>query len=96
MPGVPLDFTDGDTSKRFTVTSPDIAPTSIIDVSIQRGVIADADDWGWGFAATVVNVVAGSFDVNVSANVWGEPAVNDEAPNEQVTLLYSITGRYPY
>lgn len=97
MPAAPLDFTDGDTAKRFTITSPDILPGSLISVpTIQRANTEEVDDQGWSYHASVSKVVAGSFDVNVCALMLGEPPINDEYPNEQVNLIWTIEGRYPY
>lgn len=86
-----LDFTDGDTFKRFSVNSVDCLATSVVGVSCQRGTfVTEQDDHGWTFHPTVVNVYAGGFDVNVTALVMGEPPIASEGPNELVTLAYTL------
>lgn len=89
-PAVALDFTDGDTLKRFTVTDSFVNQYTHIVCSVRRADIADVDDPGWIYTPNVVTVTTGSFDVLVSA-VPGDtiPGVN-EFPNETVTLLYQI------
>jgi hypothetical protein len=85
-----LDFTDGDTAKRFTVTDANVGATNVIQCSIRRADIADVDDPGWIYVPNVVKVAAGSFDVLVVAFMRdGLPGVN-EFPNETVVLSYSI------
>lgn len=85
-----LDFTDGDTLKRFTVTDGKVTAASVIHPSITRAAIADVDDPGWSYTPNVVTVAAGSFDVLVSVLAGDAPAAAGEYPNETVTLTYSV------
>lgn len=86
-----LDFTDGDTDKRFTITDPDVgAATTPPNVSIARQTIADVNDPEWIYVANVVNVVNGSFDVRVIAFLGDAVAPVNAFPSETVTLVYSI------
>jgi hypothetical protein len=85
-----LDFTDGDTFKRFTVTDTNVATTSLILVGVRRANVEDVDDYGWQFTANVVKIAAGSFDVNVSALVQDGIPAPGEWPSETVTLVYSV------
>lgn len=96
MPAAPLDFTDGDTFKRFTIQNGDVIPSSVINCGTQRATVAEVDDQGWSFHPTIVSVGTGTFDVNVAALVLGEPPINGEGPNETVSLVYGIEGRYQY
>lgn len=86
----PLDFTDGDTAKRFTITDATIEATSQLHVSIHRLQVADADDYGWIFVANVLQVRAGSFDVKVVAMADEADGAAGEFPNETVSLTYLI------
>lgn len=87
-----LDFTDGDTSKRFSVFAADVLATSQIAVNCQRPAdLSEASDAGFTYHATVVNVYAGGFDVQVDAFCLGEPASQTgDFPNELVTLNFVI------
>lgn len=85
-----LDFTDGDTFKRFTITDGSVAAASTVGCSIRRSNIADVDDPGWIFVPNVVTVAAGSFDVTVAV-LSGDGLVSPgEFPNETVTLIYHV------
>lgn len=88
--GTALDFTDGDTLKRFTITDASIAGSEQISVSIQRQQIADADDTGWIFIPNLLQVRPGSFDVLVAALSGDGIAGANEFPNEIVTMNYII------
>lgn len=92
MPTAPLDFTDGDTFKRFTITDTDCTPRSRVTCSVERLNVANVDDPGWTYHANVVLVDTGRFDVNVSAiGPDAFPPPNNDFPNETVTLRYSIS-----
>lgn len=86
----PLDFTDGDTLKRFTITDVQIEATSQLHLGIDRQQVADVDDPGWIFVPNVLQVRAGGFDVLVAALSGDAIAAANEFPNEIVTLTYLI------
>lgn len=88
--GYPLDFTDGDTLKRFTVTDPAVAAGSAILVSIRRQETADVNDPGWIYVPNVMQVRAGSFDVLVAALSGDAIAAPGEFPNELASLVYLV------
>lgn len=93
VPGtVRVDFTNGDTYRRVTVTDAGytlLGPPPIC--SVVRDYIADEIDPGWHFTACAVAGPAdGSFDVGVSVLMWDRPAGVDEFPNETVTLVYNL------
>lgn len=85
-----LDFTDGDTFKRFTVAAKDVTSQSAIAVSCQRQPVADVDDYGWVFLPTVASIGAGTFDVTVVARVGDADAQAGEFPNEIVFLNFIL------
>lgn len=86
----PLDFTDGDTLKRFTIADASIEATAQITPSCQRQQVAAIDDPGWTFIPNVLQVRAGGFDVQVAAFSGDAVAAAGEYPNEIVTLNYII------
>lgn len=85
-----LSFADGDTYKRFTITDASVSASTPPFCQIVRDTVSDDDDAGWHFDVCVVSVAAGTFDVTVTATVLGEPPVDNESPNEVVTLAYSL------
>lgn len=87
---VSLDFTDGDTFKRVTITDPDVGPADYPFCQIDKRSVEDVDDAGWFYGVNVAKVNAGSFDVNVAASSWNEDPQADEYPNEVVTLVYIV------
>lgn len=91
MPRVSVDFTDGDTFKRVTVTDADVTASSRILPTVEKRDTAEVDDVGWIYVANVISVSSGSFDCNVAALVIdGVPAPNNDFPNEIVQLNYTI------
>lgn len=87
----PLDFTDGDTLKRFTITDANVSTTAQPMLqSVRRQTIADVDDPGWIYTANVVGIRNGSFDVLVNALMGDAPAGPGEFPNETASLVYTI------
>lgn len=86
----PLDFTDGDTQKRFTIVDSSLEGTELITPSIQRQQVADVDDYGWSFIANICQVRRGSFDVLVTAQSGDANIQAGEYPNEIITLNYII------
>lgn len=87
---LPLDFTDGDTFKRFTIVDSFVTIYSHILPSVRRATIADVDDPGWIYDVNVVSQTAGSFDVLISVTAGDAPAAPGEFPNETVTLTYLL------
>ena len=89
---VAVDFTDGDTFKRFSINAIDVKASSIILPSCQRTVsdAGELNDNGWTFHPCVRNVYAGGFDVDVVALNMGEPVINNDSPNELVQLNFVI------
>ena len=86
----PIDFTDGDTFKRVTITDAQIVGSSQPNVSIRKIPPADQDDAGWTYIANVVDVATGSFTVQVTALSADNPQAPDEYPNESIILVYSL------
>lgn len=86
----PLDFTDGDTLKRFTVTDVQIEATAQVHCQVQRLQVADVADPGWIFVPNVLQIRAGGFDVLVAALSGDGIAGVNEFPNEVATLNYLI------
>lgn len=85
-------FTDGDTSRRVTITDSTISATDNIICSVRRpDTVDDSADRGYIYVANVVEVNNGSFDVLISATAWGFEDPTQNPPNETVKLLYSIT-----
>lgn len=87
----PLDFTNGDTFRRFTITNAAVTAQSDIHVSIRKHEVADKDDVGWTYVPNVVSVINGSFDVSVAALVMNAEPSSNEYPNETVSLVYLTT-----
>lgn len=91
MPHAALDFTNGDSYQRFTITDANVTAHSKVIVSVQCLDVLTANDLGWVFIPNIVSVADGSFDVKVQAlPVDGTPDPNNDFPNEQVTLIYQI------
>jgi ribosomal protein S18 len=85
-----LDFADGDTLKRFTITNSAVLSTSRITGTIRRPNIADVDDPGYLYIANVVSIVAGSFDVLVAATGAGLDDMTLNPPLGSVEFDYHI------
>jgi hypothetical protein len=86
-----LDFSNGDTLKRFTITNPDVAATSKIVGTIRRPDTADdSADFGYLFIANVVKVATGSFDLLVAATDGGIGDVTEIPPLGTVEYDYQI------
>jgi len=86
-----LDFTDGDTLKRFTIADAQVQQSSRISVTIQRSsVLADQDDPGWIYVPNVLSVGSATFDVLVAVLSGDGLAAANEFPNEVITLTYII------
>lgn len=85
-----LDFSDGDTLKRFTITNSAVLSTSRITGTIRRPNIADVDDPGYLYIANIVSIIAGSFDVLVAATGAGLDDVTLSPPLGSVEFDYQI------
>lgn len=86
-----LDFTNGDTLKRFTITDAAAGTTSHILAVIERpNTSADSADRGYIYHVNIVNRAAGSFDVLVNVLGWGFDDPDLNPPNETVTLVYAL------
>lgn len=76
---------------RFTVTDAGVGTGSQILFSIRRATITDAlDIYGWVYSGNVLTVAAGSFDILVSAQLWGADEALDFQPSETLTLVYAV------
>lgn len=90
---IAVDFTDGDTYKRFSVAAIDVTATSNILCScIRPSDLPETTDPGWTFHPTVVNIYAGGFDVAIDVMCAGEPAslTGENNLNETVWLIFTI------
>lgn len=88
-----LDFSDGDTLKRFTIVDAQVQPNSYILPGIQRSAAdADVDDQGWVYNANTVaiNPLGGAFDVLVNVMSGESVMAPGEYPGEVVTLVYAV------
>lgn len=85
-----LDFSDGDTLKRFTIANSAVLSTSRITGTIRRPNIADVDDPGYLYIANIVSIVAGSFDILVAATGAGLDDVTLSPPLGSVEFDYQI------
>src|SRR3954471_10536811 len=85
-----LDFSDGDTLKRFTITNSAVLSTSRITGTIRRPNIADVDDPGYLYIANIVSIVAGSFDVLVAVTGAGLDDMTLSPPLGSVEFNYQI------
>jgi hypothetical protein len=84
-------FTDGDTFRRVTITDANVLSTSNIVGTIRRpNTTDDSADLGYVYLVNVVKVANGSFDVAVACLGWGFDDPTEKAPNETVTLCYTI------
>jgi len=75
-------FTDGDTSRRVTITDASVSPTSEILLNVRRPDTDEASDRGYIYLANVVKRAAGSFDVVISSLGWGFDDPAGVPPNE--------------
>src|SRR6185437_14624248 len=86
-----LDFTNGDTLKRFTVSDAAAGTSSHILAMIERpNTATDSADRGYIYQVNVVNRAAGSFDVLVNVLGWGFDDPDLNPPDETVTLVYAL------
>jgi hypothetical protein len=85
-----LDFSDGDTAKRFTVTNTAVTTTSRIVGSIRRPDVADSLDYGYLYLVNVVTIAAGSFDLLVAVTGLGLDDVTDQPPLGSVEFHYQV------
>jgi len=85
-----VDFTDGDTLRRVTVTDANVKSTSHIFHSISRPNVADSADPGFLYILNIVNVQNGSFDALIACLDWGFGDPVETPPNETITVTYLI------
>ena len=83
-------FTDGDTSRRVTVTDAAVSGSSRIVCSVRRSVASEAVDVGLLYVANVVLLAAGSFDVVLACVDIGGRDPLPLKPNETVNLDYVV------
>ncbi|HXB12867.1 MAG TPA: hypothetical protein VNZ45_12845 [Bacteroidia bacterium] len=84
-----IPFTDGDTSRRVTIS--DIAITSssnIVGIIVRPSTSNDSQDFGYIYNYNIVNVGTGSFDLLITATDGGLDDITEFAPNETVTFNY--------
>lgn len=67
-----LDFSDGDTFKRFSISDAGVLSTSKINGTIRRpDVVDDSQDRGYIFIHNIVRIYNGGFDLLVACTGWG-------------------------
>jgi hypothetical protein len=89
--GVSVAFTDGDTSRRVSVTDARVsAGSKIVPVIRRPDYTSDATDPGFIYVVNVVYVYAGGFDAVVTALDTSGLDPSDDPPNETVTLIYTV------
>lgn len=89
MPAVSLDFTNGQTRQRFTITDASIRPDDNPLTSVNKRFTTEVNDVGYVYTASVVSCALGTFDVLVVAISDDDNSlVPAELPNEYVTLVY--------
>jgi hypothetical protein len=87
---VSVAFTDGETSKRVTVTDASVSSTSKIMITVRRPDTTAANDAGYRYTTNVITVATGSFDVVVDVDGLGQDDVTEIPPNETIKLYYQI------
>ena len=88
---VAIDFTNGDTLRRVTVTDAAVSATSKIIGTIRRpDTTDDSADRGYIYLVNVVRVATGAFDVLLSCLGWGFDDPTANPPNETVQFYYQI------
>jgi hypothetical protein len=86
-----LDFTAGDTLKRFTITDAAVSAASKIVGVVRRPDSADdSADRGYVYAASVVRIGTGAFDLLVSVSDGGGFDPTAIPPSETATFYYLI------
>jgi hypothetical protein len=82
-------FSDGDTTRRVTITNASITTASVIAGLVRRPDSAtDGDDKGYLYSCNIVRQVAGAFDLLVNVTDWGGADCSDDPPNETITFHY--------
>lgn len=88
-----IQFTDGDTLRRVTITDGNVTSSSRIVGGIRRpDTNDDSADRGYIYTANVVKVANGSFDVLISADAWGYEDPVELPPNETISFQYTVDG----
>jgi hypothetical protein len=83
-------FTDGDTTRRSTVTDAAVSASSKIILTVRRPDTAATADRGYLYMANVVTVGTGSFDVLILALDESGGDCTELPPNETITLYYQV------
>lgn len=91
LAAVSVDFTNGYTLQRVTVTDSNVTASSDILCSVSKRTVTDVNDVSFVYVANVVTQTNGSFDVLVAAISPDllTPAAA-QMPNELVSLVYFI------
>lgn len=88
---VSIAFTDGDTSRRVTITDANALITSIILGNVRRpDTIDDSADKGYIYHWSMVKMNSGNFDIDISVHSWGFEDPVENPPNETVTFFYIL------
>jgi hypothetical protein len=84
-------FTDGDTSRRVSISDAAVSATSKIVGTIRRPDIADdSADRGYIYTWSIVEVYASGFDLLISALGWGFDDPTRIPPNETLKFYYVV------
>lgn len=84
-------FTDGDVSRRVTITDATVASTSKIVLSVRKpDSTDDSVDKGHFYDAQVVKIATGTFDIVVTCHDGGYKDVASDPPNETITIYYIV------
>jgi len=85
-----IPFTDGDTSRRVTISNGVVTASSLILGSIIRPTTIDGSDRGYIYKSTVISRGSGTFDILVAATNQGFEDPGITPPNETVTFVYTV------
>ena len=89
---VSIAFTDGDNSRRVTISDAQVLSTSSIVGAVRRPNNTDATDVGFIYSYSIVNITAGSFDVLITATTLGADFTESLPPSETITFTYIVGG----
>lgn len=88
---VSVDFTDGDTAKRVSVSDATITATDKILVTVRRpDMVDDSEDSGHIYITNIVRIYAGGFDVRIVALDLSGMDPTEQPPNETIELQYQV------
>lgn len=83
-------FTDGDMTRRTTITDADVTTANIIIGEIRReDTTDDSADNGYLYTSNIVEITNGSFDILITCLDEGGDTTS-QPPNETITYFYSI------